>query len=714
VYAAVVAAKAPPGHQTCPSHAPRPRSPVVRAPVQANGLLVDLAPLPPAVVPGGPYDDPPRAAPSSYVPSATPPCAPPVASEPSSIPNNFAWLAWYDYVFRYYQHGQWELERLRLNWFDRLSAGVATWYCICCKDFCLPRPPLWSPYCPKCCACDTNVNFCPSIPAPPSAPPSNFVAPSCTVAVAYAGPDISMANVNGAPPVPGLVDYGSDSDDGYHSPDVGAPVNGAPTHAQFANFLATPDGLRQARLVVAEHDGARRDRLRPEHVGHDRHRSRSRSPQQRRGEPLPALRAPALGARSGLGAHPAASGSGLYGSPPQSGLPQFSDGAVHYAPPRHAGEVLPPEFTHCNLHNRAVQSYLHTVGSVKSWDEKSDRPEYAMQWLDSVLHMATVANVDFGRILRSRLSLKGQQWLSALLPMHTYAHWVSDNYAPFKDAFREHYAHQSRPDSDLAADIMFDRGLSMGSLSLDAYADQFHQLARRLLPGTLTPYSACKLFLKGMSAELKPKCLTAPGGHVWTNLDDLISHARYKYRKMRLEYVADTRHGRHGQTPYPRHTRPHSAAAHVSGSSLKRASNTRGRGGGRGQGRGRSRVSFDLRSDRDTDNECPPTVAAGQAQSRGPAPSAGPSPRSGRLRTDADPSLVTKAPTACRSYGVGLTANNSKQARTLSHDEERDLRLYGLCCICRGTQVVAGRLGRHPGRCPWYKSEHVIAGPRHH
>ena len=630
----------------------------------------------------------------------------------TSINNNLLWLAWYDYVVRYFQHGQWELERLQLNWFNRLRAGTAAWYCLCCKDFWLPRPPLWSLYCPKCCACDTNINFCPSIPAPPSAPPSNFVAPTCAVAaVAYPGPDISMANVNAAPPVPGLVDYDSGSD-GYHSPDAGAPVNGAPTHAQFANFLATPDGLRHARLVIAEHDGAHRERLRPEHVGHDRYRSRSRSP-RRHGATLPAPGAPARGARSSLGIHPAApaaSGFGLYGSPPQSGFPQFSDGAVHYAPPRHADEALPPEFTHCTLHNRAVQSYLHTVGSVKSWDEKSDRPEYAMQWLDSILHMATVANVDFGRILRSRLSLKGQQWLSALLPMHTYAHWVSDNYAPFKEAFREHYAHQSRPDSDLAADIMFDRGLSMGSLSLDAYADQFHQLARRLLPGSLTPYSACKMFFRGMSAELKPKCLTAPGGQVWTNLDDLISHARYKYRKMRLEYVADTRQGRHGQTPYPRHTRPHSAAAHVSGSSLKRASHTRGRGGGRGRGRGHRRVSFDLRSDHDTDNECPPTVAAGQAQSRGPAPSAGPSPQSGRPRTDPDPSLVARSPKSCRSYGAGLTTDKSKQARALYSNEEHELRLYGLCCICRGTQ----KSGRHPGACPWYKSEHVIAGPRRH
>ena len=519
---------------------------------------------------------------------------------------------------------------------------------------------------------------------------------------------------NAAPAIPGLDDYDSDGASGLSN--AAAPGIVRPTTAQLEAYMRTPEGLRHARLVVAERPAVRRglavDYERVEH--RVEHRSRSRSPHRRGEPPVPDPRA-----RSALGTHPAASGPGpgpgLYGPLPQPSFSQFSDGAVHYAPPRHADEILPPEFTQCNLHDRAVQSYLHTVGSVKPWDDKSDRPEYAMQWLDSVLHMATVANVDFGRILRSRLSLKGQQWLSALLPMHTYAHWVSDNYAPFKAAFREHFAHQSRPDSDLAADIMFDRGLSMGSLSLDAYADQFHQLARRLVPGTLTPSSACKLFLRGMSAELKPKCLTAPGGQVWTNLDDLISHARYKYRKIRLEHVAQVPHKRHGQTPYHRPARPHSAAAHVSGSSFKRVSHTRGRGGGLSRGRGRGRVTFDLR-DHDTDNECPPYVAAGQAQSRGPAQSTGLSPRSGKPFTAADASLVAQPPRSCSAFGAGLNPAKSKQVRTLAPDEERELRRYGLCCICRGTQVVSGVLGRHPNNCPWFnKSEHLLApAPRRH
>ena len=581
-----------------------------------------------------------------------------------------------------------------------------------------PTPPAYSRYCLHCLASDPDVRCAPYFPPAPQAPPPTLP-PSGLPSPTFPTTDLP------SPPSPGSP-YDPMSVSGVQPPlpSQGGPPPASPPPpgedlAAVERLLGTPAGEAQVRArlrsVQGGQGGVSNDNRQPSpgrspsrgrrasspHGSRSRRRARSPSPRRyhraprarpskspnRRPSHRRRGRRQSSSSSSSDSSSPSSASSSSGGPPPprrrrhhsrgrSGGLPDFTHGAVIYAPPRSRRERLPPSFTSCALHDKAVQSYLFTVGNVKPWDERTDKPEHAMQWLDSVLHMASVSRVDFGRLIRSRLSLRGQQWLSALLPQHTYDHWVRHDYAAFKEAFRLHFAHQTRPDHDLAADLLFERGLRMGDMSLDSYVEQFMHLSRRLRPGTLSHEAHCKFFLKGLHPDLKAQCLVPPKGEFWTDLSSLISFARREYRILRVSHAQEPGRG------HPRRSNgPSSAAALHQPGSPRRPGRSRGRGRNRGTRNKRGRPS------------CP-----------SPSPDGLPPPPSLAF-ADAGrhPSGDQRRPQPSRWIGTGLNKSNSdppesrRQRRRLTEAEAAEGRRLGLCLCCRGT--FNG--GRHlPKDCP--------------
>ena len=247
---------------------------------------------------------------------------------------------------------------------------------------------------------------------------------------------------------------------------------------------------------------------------------------------------------------------------PRTSGDQFSAGAgegmlmasvLAYKPSK-PGEKGPPGFGDSRLHDKSVSSYVSTMCDKSMWDEsKSEsRPEYAMQWFESKIEWANVANLDACALLRNHLSRPSQQWLKNLVGTNTYHHWSADNYAALRTEFRKRFAMQVRSDSVLAMERLVNKPLYQGEFSVEKYSEMFMHHMRLIGDGKLSAEMQCMNFLKGLKLDLKPTCLTDNAGEEWTDLHALIKHAEVQSR------LLDAKHGKHA---YKRPYTPSGAAA---------------------------------------------------------------------------------------------------------------------------------------------------------
>ena len=197
---------------------------------------------------------------------------------------------------------------------------------------------------------------------------------------------------------------------------------------------------------------------------------------------------------------------------------------MRYKTPLATDTVFPISLTDCRLGDNTVQIMIKATGDPPPWDENVDKPHYAVEWFESVLLYAQLANLDISAVLMPRLSADGRQWLRLLLPSKTYQQWASDGHALLIRAFRSRFAGEVRADATLALEHWVNKGVQQGEQKLEVYTEQFQLLLRRLSPGTVSPTMQCAVFIKGLHPALFPKCKFTPQGTEWTDLDDLIAH----------------------------------------------------------------------------------------------------------------------------------------------------------------------------------------------